>query len=238
MAPSSPQMLLRGTGDVRCSGGLALITLLLAQLIGAVIAGPEPLPAKATALVFAAAMVAAGAVLDRGAPASGVPALVGALFRSAGLAVGTALLVVVNAPLHAGLVDVASPAAAVAVLTLTIAGAARLFGAVVGSVALGTLCTIVGLALTSAAPLWLGPAVARLGDPRLVVDTVIGVSPVTYLAVMCDYDYLRSDWLYTTSPVGSVRFDYLAGSTLTGGYLFLAALLFGAHHLLRKMTRG
>ena len=221
-------MSLRGTPP------LALMTFLLAQLIGAVIAGADPLPAKASALVFATAMVAAGAALDRGAHASGVPALASALFRSTALAVGAALLVVVNAPPHAGLSGVASLGAAVAVLTLTIAGAARLIGTVVGSVALGTLCTIVGLALTAAAPLWLGPAVARLGDVRLLVDTVIGVSPVTYLAVVCDYDYLRSDWLYTASPVGSVRFDYLAGSTLTAGYLLLAALLFGAHHVLSK----
>jgi hypothetical protein len=70
-----------------------------------------------------------------------------------------------------------------------------------------TLLIAVG-ALAAAAPLWLGPIAERFAPTGTLVDTIVAVSPLTYLAVLADHDYLRATWFYEHSVLGSLRYDY------------------------------
>lgn len=81
----------------------------------------------------------------------------------------------------------------------TASGAAvALFGAVCGS-----------------APLWLSPWVERTDGAAWLTDFALGISPLTYFAVMLDCDYLRSTWFYEHTPFGAYRYDYPSPVLLT-----------------------
>lgn len=57
-------------------------------------------------------------------------------------------------------------------------------------------------------PLWAAPIVAFYGSSKLLVDTVVALCPVSYLAQLAQIDFLRGNWLYVHTPYGSLRFDY------------------------------
>lgn len=84
------------------------------------------------------------------------------------------------------------------------------------------IAVLTALGLLGAAPLWAGPAIERLGAPSAAVNGVIALSPLTYVAVMCGFDYLRSPWIYMTSPMGSLRFDYPHAAAATAAWAALA----------------
>jgi hypothetical protein len=81
-----------------------------------------------------------------------------------------------------------------------------------------------GLALLAAAPLWLGPVIARTEPAQWVSDAVIALSPLTHLSLPAQADYLRSDWFYRHAPFGGLRYDYPNPATVTGGYLLACSL--------------
>lgn len=64
--------------------------------------------------------------------------------------------------------------------------------------------------LAVAAPIWLGPIAERFAPTGMLVDGIVAVSPLSYLAVLADHDYLRATWFYEHSAIGSLRYDYPA----------------------------
>jgi hypothetical protein len=80
------------------------------------------------------------------------------------------------------------------------------------------------LAALGALPLWLGPAAELLsGRYEGVIDAVIGISPLTHLAVASGNDLLRNPWLYQHSNLAALQFSYpeLAGLAWSYGTLLL-----------------
>ena len=84
-----------------------------------------------------------------------------------------------------------------------------------------------------AAPLYLS-VVAEATSHQALVDAIIAVSPVSYLAGIVDYDYLRSNWFYQHTPFGGLRFNYPATGVMTVCYLIATLVLAGANILRNK----
>lgn len=87
-----------------------------------------------------------------------------------------------------------------------------------------TWVVVVALAAFGATPLWLGPVAELLsGSEPAAVDAIVGMSPLTHLAVASDNDLLRNQWLYQHSNLASLRVTY---PTLVAIILsYLAAIL-------------
>lgn len=79
-----------------------------------------------------------------------------------------------------------------------------------------------------AAPLYLSVVAEAVSHQTLVVDAIIAASPVSYLAALADYDYLRSTWFYQHTPFGGLRFNYPAAGVMTVGYFITSLVLAGA----------
>jgi hypothetical protein len=176
---------------------------------------------------MASAVALAAVTLDPARPAE--PASV-VLARSAALGAAAAALAAVaaTAPLGAGL--------GVAVLALATGAAVRLLARITraGAGARVAVLALVGLAAT--VPLWLGPAVDTPGGARLAA-ALVAASPLTYLAVLCDVDYLRAEWFYARTPVSQIRFTYPAPAAATLGYCALGGLLLAADRALSRRWR-
>ena len=62
------------------------------------------------------------------------------------------------------------------------------------------------LALLGSLPLWLGPAGELLsGRQPWIIDAIVGMSPLTHLAVASDNDLLRNEWLYQHSNLAALQ---------------------------------
>jgi hypothetical protein len=79
-----------------------------------------------------------------------------------------------------------------------------------------------------AAPLYLSVIAEATSHQTLIVDTIIAASPVSYLAGIADYDYLRSTWFYQNMPFGGLRFNYPAPGIMTVCYISITLVLAGA----------
>ena len=91
----------------------------------------------------------------------------------------------------------------------------------------------IALALVGSLPLWLGPAGELLaGRQPWIIDAVVGVSPLTHLAVASGNDLLRNQWFYQHSNLAALQFSYPGLARLTLSYasailaLALVALAF------------
>jgi hypothetical protein len=93
--------------------------------------------------------------------------------------------------------------------------------------AAATLLSAIGA--LAAAAVWLGPVAERLAPTGALVSFLVAVSPLTYLAVLADHDYLRATWFYEHSALGSLRYDYPSVLSLSLVY----ALPFAATAALR-----
>ncbi len=82
-----------------------------------------------------------------------------------------------------------------------------------------------GLLWLFALPLWSAPLVALAGSPRWLVDAVIALCPVSFLAAAADIDYLRGAWFYRHAPYGALRYDYPDAALYAALLLLLSALL-------------
>lgn len=86
----------------------------------------------------------------------------------------------------------------------------------------------VALALLGSMPVWLGPLGELLSRRHAwIVDAVVGISPLTHLAVASGNDLLRNQWFYQHSNLASLRFSYPALSELIVSYA-AACLVLGA----------
>ena len=77
---------------------------------------------------------------------------------------------------------------------------------------------------TGLAPLWLGPVAELFATRQPVVDLIVAASPLSYLASLISFDYLRSDWFYQHTIFGALRYDYPSPPLMTLTYLTIAAL--------------
>ncbi|MBS0366367.1 MAG: hypothetical protein JSR67_11170 [Proteobacteria bacterium] len=72
----------------------------------------------------------------------------------------------------------------------------------------GRILLMTVLLTLAAAPVWLGPTAAVLGEGSAAGAVALAVSPLVQLAVAADADLLRTPWFYSHSLLGSVRFSY------------------------------
>jgi len=95
-----------------------------------------------------------------------------------------------------------------------------------------TLWITLLLLITSSAPIWLGPAVESLNLGQSTINAIIAASPLSYLAVLADWDYLRGEWFYRNTPFGGLRFNYPSAPVSTTLYLAIGLL---CHYIRRKI---
>ena len=57
-------------------------------------------------------------------------------------------------------------------------------------------------------PVWAAPLVEVTGNPAWLNRIIVWGSPMTALAVAIDLDYLRAEWFYSASALGSMRYTY------------------------------
>ena len=99
-----------------------------------------------------------------------------------------------------------------------------------------TLFTLITGALL-AAPLYLG-VVAEATSHQLLVDSIIAVSPVSYLAGIMDFDFLRSSWFYQHTPFSGLRFNYPDTGIVTVCYVITTVVLAGIIILRNRLKLG
>jgi hypothetical protein len=90
-----------------------------------------------------------------------------------------------------------------------------------------------------AAPVYLGVVAEQFSDRVLVANIIVAASPLSYLAGIVEFDYLRTTWFYQHTSFGGLRFEYPDGSLITAVYLVIAIamLMFSARHNAIKKVR-
>lgn len=205
------------------ASGRLLLELGLAQLLAsAAIRGSAPSSPSEIAVALSAAAVLVGAALAAPRPAPRGARFADVARHATELGTGVAVLVVANTAPAIDAALTARAAAATVVLSVAAAGLARWIRGLTRCAEPARLAVLATLALAGAAPVWLGPAVERLGGAETAVNGVIAASPLTYVAVMCGFDYLRSPGIYMASPIGSLRFEYPHVAGATAAYVALA----------------
>ena len=90
------------------------------------------------------------------------------------------------------------------------------------------------LTLAAAAPLWAGPlAESTLARWPQAVETAVALSPLTHLAVAAGNDFMRNDWMYAHSSIGSLQFSYPGLPGILAAYFVLCAALLAAGRIFR-----
>lgn len=85
---------------------------------------------------------------------------------------------------------------------------------------------VIALALLGSMPLWLGPVAELLSARQAwIIDAVIGLSPLTHLAVVSGNDLLRNPWFYEHSNLAALQFSYPGLAELALFYAVLALML-------------
>ena len=84
---------------------------------------------------------------------------------------------------------------------------------------------IIGLVVLFGLPIWLGPIAEAAGNPMLLTNWIVAVSPLSAFAAALDLDVLRTNWFYQHSMLGSLRYEYLPwlGYVAVLGVLSIAA---------------
>lgn len=80
------------------------------------------------------------------------------------------------------------------------------------------------------APLWMSPLCLLFPQTPAIVDISIAVSPLSYLAVLMESDYLRSDWFYRNTVYGGLRYHYPS----IYSYLQVQAILLTLLYFIKK----
>jgi hypothetical protein len=160
----------------------------------------------------AAALLAGVALLVAGGPGH-------TLARTATACVGLFLILLVTHSVAAGLEG----------LVHTRAGDAE------GAREMAGRTAATALAILGSLPLWFGPAAELLANrEEWILDAVVGVSPLTHLAVASGNDLLRNQWFYQHSNLAALRYSYPGLTTLTASYVAIALTLL----LVPQVARG
>jgi hypothetical protein len=211
----------------RASAAATAVIALLFWLTMQVLLDPLLTPCTAAVAVLTAGLlVELPAALGRKAPMSAVP---GAMLRVAALALALAWLD--GAGFQAG----ASAVLAVGTLFLTV-GAICLLAPprAIAAVHALSLSALVALTLT---PVWLAEGLASMRRTDGFIDGLVAMNPLTLLAAGTGVDYLRSEWFYRYSPIGSLRYDYPEALMLLSVWMAGVALLWVGVALRRAATR-
>lgn len=97
----------------------------------------------------------------------------------------------------------------------------------------------IALALLGALPLWLGPTAELLsGGQPWIIDAVVGISPLTHLAVASDNDLLRNQWLYQHSNLAALQFSYPGLAELALSYAAICLVVALISSALRRRRRS
>lgn len=186
-------------------------------------------PPKAYLLALGATTILAGHILY---PANALTIIASALrpaLWSALLAGGVLLLMLLQLMLHPhhypDIWQLVRLSIGVFVLSLVLCSVTRIACVFFEDTGRATSTILMLCVLVTATPLWLGPFTEHLIESQALTNTVISVSPLTYLAVLTDYDYLRSSWFYSHTPFGELRYTYPSALALTAFYMLLCAAL-------------
>jgi hypothetical protein len=175
------------------------------------------------------------AALKRSPAHSATPAVLGWSFTTAVVAALLCVRRLGDIPQAANLFAIGASAfmavlmfgALVALLRRGCRNTARAHGAVVTAILLAT-----------SAPLWLGPLLAWSRPSVLLTDAVVNVSPISHLAVMFRYDFLRSVWFYQHTPFPGLRYDYFSATSVCLVYVATAAALLIIEALASKRNQS
>jgi len=91
-------------------------------------------------------------------------------------------------------------------------------------------------AVIALGPVWLGPWTTLLASVNSITNTIVWVSPLTYLAILGDIDYLRIQWFYVNTPFGGLRYTYPEWTTASAAYILFGGLLWLTSEKLRKKS--
>jgi len=106
--------------------------------------------------------------------------------------------------------------------------------------------TVLALLLVlTAAPVWLGPVLLFLPDDlwrgtswpvsQWLASSILMLSPLTFLSLLIDTDFLRIDWFYQNTPFGGMRFSYPPIALFVFSYLLVIFFFTGfREYSLRK----
>ncbi len=206
-------------GKARCSSqhrlwlSNGLVLLLLGPLLAFSLSSEIRLSPGSLCMVYAASTVLAGWLLLP------LPAAAWALGGWSVLAVVATWLPLA---LHVSSATAFPPALAAGVLLFLLGSLLVTGTAWRRDTAIVRLLVLTLLGLATGAPVWLGPVAEQWADIPGVVDAVVVVSPLSYLAGAAHEDYLRGVWFYQHTPVGSLRYSYLPTAWYTGIYLVIA----------------
>jgi hypothetical protein len=81
---------------------------------------------------------------------------------------------------------------------------------------------VCALGVLGVAPLWGAPAAATA--PSGFSSLLLSLSPITHLAVLVERDYLRTQWFYTHSQLGSLELGYPSPTLVIAAYLAMGFL--------------
>lgn len=97
-------------------------------------------------------------------------------------------------------------------------------------------CVLQTLALSM--PLWLGPLAELRGSRSELGAWIVTLSPLSHLASAAGCDYLRTDWFYRHSVLGSLRFEYPTLPAVLAAYGAAAAALACGPALVTRFFRS
>jgi len=130
------------------------------------------------------------------------------LFQAASAGISTLLIICWQTPLSLISPILWKLTLGLCLLTFTLTAIAGLLTALSRSHNSAIYWTTLLLLIITSAPLWLGPAVESFYLGQTAINAIIATSPLSYLATLADWDYLRGEWFYRHTPFGGLRFDY------------------------------
>lgn len=117
-------------------------------------------------------------------------------------------------------------AGGILILSLLLVNVTLVIGQEVGSLPISVFLVLLVLFSLSSAPVWLAPAAVYADPAGNWTDLLIWSSPVSYLSELAGYDYLRHQWIYASSPLGSMRYSYPDALATSVIYLLLTSLVY------------
>jgi len=107
------------------------------------------------------------------------------------------------------------------------------------SVDYSSLIVLVILIISGSSPVWAGVLIELANAPEGLTQAAVTLSPLSHLAVGLEMDYLRTEWIYRVTPIGSLRYSYPGPVLVILGYLCLMLLIhLGTRFATEKSNRG
>jgi hypothetical protein len=140
------------------------------------------------------------------------------LTTAAGLALTAALATTLATP-AAGPQPQAAVLMLVGLMALALAALGDGLKVLTGHPSAGAAWTLALVCFIAATPVWLLPLHGSANPGPWALDALVAVNPLTHLAVLTGTDWLRSDWFYRHSALGSLRYAYPTPAAVMAAYL-------------------